>query len=41
MTVVQQDTSYYLETARALAARVAAETDRIDRQREILSELAH
>ena len=40
MAVAQHDTSYYLETARALAVRVAAETDRIDRERQIPSELA-
>ena len=40
MAVAQHNTSYYLETARELAARVAAETDRIDRERQIPSELA-
>ena len=40
MALVQHNAGYYLETARALAARVAAEADRIDREREIPSELA-
>ena len=40
MAVSERDTSYYLETARALADRVATETDRIDRERQIPSELA-
>jgi alkylation response protein AidB-like acyl-CoA dehydrogenase len=40
MGEVQPDAGCYLESARALAARVAAETDRIDRERVIPSELA-
>ena len=40
MAVAPQDTGYYMETARELAARVAAEADRIDRERQIPPELA-
>ena len=40
MAEAPRDTGYYMETARALAARVAAETDRIDRERQIPPELA-
>ena len=41
MTVAQRSTGYYLEAARGLAARVAAEADRIEREREIPPDIAH
>ena len=40
MAVAQHNIDYYLDAARALATHVAAATDRIDREREIPSELA-
>ena len=40
MAIAQHNIGYYLEAARALATRVAAAADRIDREREIPSELA-
>ncbi len=41
MKVAQPSTGYYLEAARGLATRVAAEADRIEREREIPPEIAH
>ena len=40
MAVARHNIGYYIEAARALATRVAAATDRIDREREIPSGLA-
>ena len=41
MAVAQPSTGYYLEAARGLATRVAAEADRIEREREIPPDIAH
>jgi alkylation response protein AidB-like acyl-CoA dehydrogenase len=40
MQVMSQDVEYYLDAARELAVRVAAEADRIDADRQIPAELA-
>lgn len=40
MAVAQYDISHYLETARELATHVSAAADRIDREREIPSDIA-
>ena len=40
MSTVQHDIGYYLETARALADRIAANTDRIDSERQLPPEIA-
>ena len=41
MTVARRSISSYLEAARELATRVAAEADRIERERKIQPEIAH
>lgn len=40
MSTLQRDMSYYLETARELADWIAANTDRIDRERQLPTEIA-
>ena len=41
MPIAQHDTEYYLDTARELAARVAANADRIEADRQLPAELAN